>query len=82
MSSLCPTGLEGQIDRQASWGQKNPHTEVGINSDTICNNPLQLCPLWAKWVPHDFKTRHMVKKKPYLFSARNFLPYSIWDIST
>lgn len=39
-SVLCLIRLRGRIDRHPSQGQTNPHTRFGIDSYTVCNNPL------------------------------------------
>ena len=46
-----------------------------------CIQPCRYCLLWIQRSPYGFKTRHLVKRSLYIYSAKNFLPYSMWDIT-
>ena len=51
--------------------------------DTICNDPAQpcrYCPLWAQGALTALKRVYWVKRSPYLYSTRKFLPYPMWDV--
>ena len=76
-SSLCPMGLRGQMEQ-------TPTSRSGIGSDTICNDPAQpcrYCPLRAQGALTTLKRVYKVERSPYLYSARKFLPYPMWDVT-
>ena len=76
-SSLCPMGLRGQTEQ-------TPTSRSGIGSDTICNDPAQpcrYCPLRAQGALTALKRVYKVERSPYLYSARKFLPYPMWDVT-
>ena len=63
----------------------NPHIGVGEpSSDTICNDPAQpcrYCPLRAQGALTALKRVYKVERSSYLYSARKFLPYPMWDVT-
>ena len=70
-------GLRGQKEQTPTSGS-------GIGSDTICNDPAQpcrYCPLRAQGALTALKRVYKVERSPYLYSARKFLPYPMWDVT-
>ena len=52
--------------------------------DSICNDPAQscrYCPLRAQGAITALKHVYKVERSPYLYSARKFLPYPMWDVT-
>ena len=49
-----------------------------------CNDPAQpcrYCPLRAQGALTALKRVYKVERSPYLYSARKFLPYPMWDVT-
>ena len=76
MSLLCPMGLRGQIKKsphRGRWSDLIPFVMTSSNHVYIvCSIP--------KGVFTVLKHVYRVKKSPYLYSARNFPSYPMWDI--
>ena len=71
-------GLRGQTEQTPTSGS-------GIGSDTICNDPAQpcrYCPLRVQGALTALKRVYKVERSPYLYSARKFLPYPMWDVTS
>ena len=48
---------------------------------TTRTQPCRYCSLWAQVALTALKRVYLVKRNLYIYSARNILPYSMWDIT-
>ena len=48
---------------------------------TTRTQPCRYCPLWAQGALTALKRVYLVRRSLYIYSARNLLPYPMWDIT-
>ena len=63
---------------------KPPHRGWGlalIPFVTTHSQPCRYCPFWTQRALTALKRVYLVKRSLYIYSARNILPYPIWDIT-
>ena len=83
-SSLCPTGLWGQIDKHPYEAKQTPHWGRGsalIPFVMTHFQPCRYCPFWAQGALTALKRVYRVTRSSYLYSVRNFPPYLMWDVT-